>query len=298
MTKKSYLILFIAVLPCSLLAQGSSTGSSQLRIPLNARSAALGEATVSDAGQLSSWLLNPANLFSQGPLGVALAHAQWIQDVQSEFLATQIPIALGTIGLAVSTISVPGIEVRDAPGPAIGTFSARFASLQVGFAGSLIENVSFGVSAKYLYQKLYSDDATGFGVDIGLLYTTPIKGLQAGVAVTNAGSLGQFRNERSDLPTFARGGATYAFALDDFTISTSAALANSLQFSERHLQGSIEAAYNDLLSVRLGYESGYVSRGVTAGLGVRYEFLQIDYAYVPFSLGLGDGHLFSLGFQF
>jgi hypothetical protein len=298
MTKKSCLMVFITILPCSLLSQGSSTGSSQLKIPLNARSAALGEATVSDAGRLSSWLLNPANLYSQGPLGVALAHAQWIQEVQSEFLATQIPISLGTIGFAVSTISVPGIEVRDAPGPAIGTFSARFASLQVGFAGSLIENVSFGVSARYLYQKLYSDDATGFGVDIGLLYTTPIKGLQAGVAVTNAGTLGQFRNERSDLPTFARGGATYAFALDDFTISTSAALANSLQFSESHLQGSSEAAYNNLFSVRFGYESGYVSHGVTTGLGVRYEFLQFDYAYVPFSLGLGDGHLFSLGFQF
>jgi len=298
MTKKSRLLFFIVILPCSLLGQGSSAGSSQLKIPLNARSAALGEATVSDGGQLSSWLINPANLYSQGPLAVALGHAQWIQEVQSEFLATQIPISLGTIGFAVSTIGVPGIEVRDAPGPAIGTFSARFASLQVGFAGSLIENVSFGVSAKYLYQKLYSDDATGFGIDIGFLYATPIKGLQAGVALTNAGSLEQFRNERSDLPTFARGGATYAFALDDFTISTSAALANSLQFSESHLQGSIEAAYNKLFSVRFGYESGYDSRGVTAGLGVRYEFLQFDYAYVPFSLGLGDGHLFSLGFQF
>jgi hypothetical protein len=291
-------MVLMAILPSSLLAQGYSTGSSQLKIPLTARSAALGEATVSDAGQLSSWLLNPANLYGQGPPSVALAHTQWIQEVQAEFLATQIPLSLGTIGFAVSSISVPGIEVRDAPGLAIGTFSARFASLQVGFASSPIENVSLGVSGKYLYEKLYSDEATGFGVDIGLLYNTPIKGLQAGVAVTNAGSLGQFRTERSDLPTFARGGASYAFTLDDFVFSTSAALASSLQFSERHLLGSIEATYDNLFSVRFGYESGYDSRGVTAGLGVRYEFLQFDYAYVPFSSGLGDGHLFSLGFQF
>jgi hypothetical protein len=230
-------------------------------------------------------------------LTIALTHAQWIQDIQSEFLAAQIPISLGTIGIAVSTNSVPGIEVRDAPGPAIGTFSARFATMQVGFATNAIQSLSLGVSAKYLYEKLYTDDATGFGIDVGMLYRTPIRGLQAAVSVTNAGSLEQFRRERSDLPTCLRGGATYSFSLDDIVFSASAAVTNDLQQAENHLLGSLETTYKNLVSVRLGYASGYESRGLTAGLGIRYEFLQFNYAFVPFSLGLGDAHLFSLGFQ-
>ncbi len=282
----------------SLFAQGSSTGSSQLKIPLDARSAALSESNVADAGQVSSWLLNPSNLYTRGSLTVALTHAQWIQDIQSEFLAAQIPMPLGTIGVAISTNSVPGIEVRDIPGPAIGTFSARFATLQVGFATNAIENLSFGLSAKYLYEKLYTDEATGFGVDVGMLYHTPISGLQAAVSMTNTGSLEQFRRERSDLPTFFRGGVTYSFYVDDFAFSASAAVANNLQYTENHLLGSLETAYNNLICVRLGYASGYDSRGLTAGLGIRYEFLRFDYAFVPFSLGLGDAHLFALGFQF
>jgi hypothetical protein len=296
MMKKISLILVVIFLSKSLFAQGSSTSSSQLKIPLDARSAALSEANVADEGQVSSWVLNPSNLYTRGGFSVALTHAQWIQDVQSEYVAAQIPISLGTIGLAVSTNSVPGIEVRDIPGPPIGTFSARFAFIQAGFAGQVVQNLSFGLSGKYLYEKLYTDDATGFGFDVGMLYHTPVPGLQAAVAVTNAGSLEQFRRERSDLPTFFRGGATYAFSLDDFAFSASAAFTNNLQYSENHLLGSLETTYNNRISVRLGYASGYDSRGLTAGLGIRYEFLQFSYAFVPFSLGLGDAHLFSLGF--
>ncbi len=268
------------------------------RYPLNARSAALGEATVSDAGQFTSWLLNPANLYTTGSLVVALTHSQWIQEVQSEFIGTQIPLSFGTIGLAVSTNSVPGIEIREKPGPALGTFSARFASLQLGYAGDVAEDVAIGVSAKYVYEKLYVDDATGLGLDVGLTYLTPLHGLQAGFAITNYGSLQAFRSDRSDLPNFARLGAAYAFNYDAYAFSVSAALAKNLQYSENHLLGSLEATYDKTVSIRFGYETGYDSRGLTAGLGIRYEFLQFDYAYVPFSLGLGDGHLFSIGFQF
>lgn len=298
MKKLTFPIAILVVATSSLLAQGTSTGSSELKIPLNARAAALGDATVSDGGQLSSWLLNPANLYSNGPVSVALSHSQWIQEVQSEFLGTQIPLTFGTLGFALSTNSVPGIEIREIPGPALGTFSARFAAIQIGFAASPIENVSLGASAKYLYEKLYADDATGIGIDAGVVYHTPVRGLQAGISVTNAGTLRQFRNERSDLPTFMRAGATYSFELPEFGFSASIAGAKNLIYSEHHLLGSIEATYDHFISLRAGYATGYDSRGMTAGFGVRYQFVQLDYAFIPFSLGLGDGHLFTLGFQF
>lgn len=298
MIKKWFLLFVLALCPVIVVAQGSSVGSSQLKIPLDARSAALSDATIADDGRLSSWLLNPANLNSRGNVAIALTHAQWIQDIQCDFLAIQIPISFGTVGLGVSAISVPGIEVRDLPGPALGTFSARNATLQLGFASTLIQNASFGISAKYLYEKLYADDASGLGVDLGLLYRTPIAGLQAAVSITNAGSLEQFRRENSDLPTFVRGGIAYTFAVDDFAFSANTGFAGNLQQSESHVLGSIETTYDNAVSVRFGYASGYDSRGISAGLGIRYEFLQFDYAFVPFSLGLGDAHLFTLAFQF
>ena len=298
MRRLTCLIAVLVVTSAALVAQGSSTGSSELKIPLNARAAALGDATVSDGGQLSSWLLNPANLYANGPLAVSLSHSQWIQEVQSEFLGAQIPLSFGSLGLAISTNSVPGIEIRETPGPPLGTFSARFAAIQIGFAARPIENVAVGASVKYLYEKLYADDATGFGIDAGVVYHTPVEGLQAGVSVTNAGTLQQFRNERSNLPTFMRAGATYAFELPEFNLSASLAATNNLQYAEHHILGSVEATYDRFISLRAGYATGYDARGLSAGFGVKYQFVQFDYAFIPFSLGLGDGHLFTLGFQF
>ena len=292
---------FAALLLCALSparVQGSSTGSSQLKIPVTARSAALGESTVSDPGQFSSWSVNPANLSSDSPLAIALTHSQWMQEIQTEFLAARIPIASGSLGIGVSTNSVPGIEIRDVPGPSLGTFSARFACFQIGYAQNLTDEIILGASAKYLYEKLYVNEATGFGFDAGMLYNTPFQGLTAGVAITNIGGLQQFQNDRSDLPTFSRIGASYTYRRDDFDFSVSGAWAHNLRDPENHAQASLEASYSQKVSLRLGYQTGYESRALSAGIGIRFEFIQLDYAYVPSSLGLGDSHLFSLGFQF
>jgi len=293
--------LIAALLPIlfsSAQAQGSSVSSSQLKIPLTARSAALGESTVSDPGQFSSWFINPASLYSAAPLAVELTHSQWMQDIQTEFLATRIPLGGGTFGMGVSTNSVPGIEIRDVPGPSLATFSARFASFQIGYAQNVTSDIILGASAKYLYEKLYVDEATGFGFDAGIIYNTPVQGLKAGLAVTNIGGLQQFQRNGSDLPTFSRVGASYAFQLNEFDFSLSSAWANNLRDPENHLQGSLEATYSQKVSLRLGYQTGYESRALSAGIGIRLDFIQLDYAYVPFALGLGDSHLFSLGFQF
>lgn len=298
MIRKALFAALLLFVFSSARAQGSSVSSSQLKLPLTARSAALGESTVSDPGHLSSWLVNPANLFSAAPLTVALTHSQWMRDIQTEFLATRIPIASGTLGVGVSTNSVPGIEIRNVPGPSLGTFSARFASFQIGYAQNVTNDVVLGASAKYLYEKLYVDETTGFGFDAGIIYCTPVQGLKAGLAITNIGGLQQFRNDRSDLPTFSRIGASYAFQQDEFDFCFSGAWANNVQDRESHLQGSLEATYSQKVSLRFGYQTGYESRALSAGIGIRFEFVQFDYAYVPFALGLGDSHLFSLGFQF
>jgi hypothetical protein len=298
MIRKALFVVLLLFVSCSARAQGSSVSSSQLKIPLTARSAALGESTVADPGQISTWFVNPANLFSAAPLAVSLTHSQWIQEIQTELLATRIPVASGTLGAGVSTISVPGIEIRDVPGPSLGTFSARFVSFQIGYAQNVTTDLVLGASAKYLYEKLYVDEATGFGFDAGIIYSSSIQGLKAGLAVTNLGGLQQFQNDRSDLPAMSRVGASYAIPLDEFDLSVSGAWANNLQDRESHLQGSLEATYSQKFSLRFGCQTGYESRALSAGIGVHFESIQFDYAYVPFALGLGDSHLFSLGFQF
>jgi hypothetical protein len=298
MRSSKALLVFMILAPGFLNAQGSSPALSQLKVPISARASALGEGTVSDAGQFSSWSLNPANLFSREAGSLTLTHVQWIQEVQSEFIGTQFPLIHGTVGLAIATTAVPGIEIREKPGPAIGTFNARFVSLEAGYATDLLENFAVGITAKYLYEKLYTDDAVGGGVDLGALYQSPVPGLQVAASITNMGSLQEFRGERSDLPTFARLGASYRLDINEYHFRIGAASASSLHIPENHIGLSLETLYADFLAVRLGYQTGYDSRGVSMGLGIRYEFLNFDYAFVPFTYGLGGAHLISIGFQF
>jgi hypothetical protein len=298
MIRYAFIVVLLTVALASSGAQGLSASSSQLKIPLTARSAGLGESSVSDLGQFSSWYLNPANLFNESPLTVALTHSQWIQEIQTEQLAARLPVAGGSLGLGVSTNSVPGIEIRDVPGPSLGTFSARFVSFQVGYAQNLTNEIILGASAKYLYEKLYVDEAAGFGFDAGMIYVSSIQGLKAGVAVTNIGGLQQFQNERSDLPTISHLGGSYSIRQDEFEFDFSAAWAHNLRDAENHLQVGLESSYSRQVSFRFGYQTGYESRALSGGIGIRFDFIELDYAYVPFSLGLGNGHLFSLGFQF
>ncbi|HAL57765.1 MAG TPA: hypothetical protein DCP63_15165 [Bacteroidetes bacterium] len=296
--KHLHLLLVLSALSATLgKAQGISAGSTYLKIPVDARAASLGDAVVGDAARYSSAGVNPASLASEGSVGLLLSHTQWIQDIRTEFVRTRLPFSFGTIGAAISNTNIGGIELRETPGPAIGTFAARAARFQIGFARNFSEDVTVGAGVSYLYEKLYLDEATGFGFDVGGLYRTPVSGLSVALAITNIGSLSELRVESSDLPAQLRAGGTYGFARSEFAFSICAALLHETKRNATHLQVGVETTYDGLLSFRVGYQSGYESRGFSSGIGLRYSLVDINYAYVPFSLGLGDAHLFTVGFE-
>ncbi|MEX0736147.1 MAG: PorV/PorQ family protein [Bacteroidota bacterium] len=296
--KPILVILLVAFSIASVHAQGSAVGASSLKITSHARSASLGESDVAELGRLYAFNMNPASLAGPDGIEVQLSHAQWIQDVQSEHLSTRLPFSFGTLGLLLSTSSVRGIEIRDRPGLPVGTFNARAARFQLGFASKVVEEVVIGASIKYLYEKLYVDEATGYGFDIGAIYRVPFEGVTAGLSVTNLGSMQAFRSSASDLPTTVRLGGSYRFEAPVVTCSVSAAYANDVQGKNSHLQLGLELLHDEFVAGRVGYQTGFETRGLSAGIGIRWTMIDLDYAYVPFSLGLGDAHLFSVGFRF
>ena len=66
--------------------------------------------------------------------------------------------------------------------------------------------------------------------------------------------------------------------------------------SDRHLRLGVESTYDHVLSFRLGYQTGYETQCLSAGLGIVYSFARLDYAYVPFLLDFGNAHIFTLTF--
>ena len=295
--RAQFIALLVAV-PVSLWSQGSSAGVSHLGIPAMPRPASMGGALVADPATLGSATNNPANLLSSGSTEIILSHSSWIQDVRSEFLTARIPVSDFSLGLSVRSTNIDGIEIRDRPGPPLGTVTAR--SLSIGATGAIeaFENTTVGFSLRYLYEKMYVDDANGYAVDLGVLYHTPIEGLYGGLSVTNLGKLAAFRQRSTELPTMLNLGARYTIPFEQFTVALAPAFLMRMNPSTPMAALGAEATYLDLVSVRAGYQTGYDVRGFSAGLGIRYDMFGVDYAYVPFSQDLGASHIIAVGVHF
>ncbi|MGA3286636.1 MAG: PorV/PorQ family protein [Bacteroidota bacterium] len=290
------ILLAFILLPTIVLSQGTSRGVASLKLPTTPFIGATGESFIADPTALQSILINPANITSRESYGVMFSHTEWIQDIRTEFLSIAAPFRYGSLALSIANTSVDGLELRTIPGPPIGIFNTQSTSFQLTYGIKVTETISLGIAPKYLYEKIFVDEATGWGIDIGTLYTSSIEGLTLGFALTNLGSLSAFRNERTDLPSQLRLGGTYSFSLDVVSFRTAMAFSSELGISVHHISIGTEATYNDAVTVRFGYETGYEYRAFSAGVGLRYSIVMIDYAYIPSSSQMGTAHIISIGF--
>lgn len=295
------ILLFITISSVTILAQSAgNTGLSFLKYGFGARNIAMGDAGAALSNDLTGLFYNPAKLALTEKSEVLFMHNEWIQDVSSEVIGAKtelwgIPFALG-----FNVTSIGGIELREIPGEAISKFDANYfyGSLSTGFF--VVDDLSFGASFKYLYEGLLSDEATGFGFDFGLNYLLPYKGLTASAVVKNIGSMNALRNEETKLPTELRIGTAYTFSLTDskFDFTGGVEYQKYLDNDDNHFNLGGEILFNKLIAARAGYQTGYESRGFTAGIGLMWGNLKFDYAFLPFSYGLGNANLFSLQFKF
>ena len=296
---KSLIVLSILLIPACGLAQGTSVGEASLKFLFPARVLGLAEATVADTSNVGTSFANPACLAFGNSLEVSFSQMQWIQDIQSQILNSSLPIWGGTAAFTISSTNVADIPVREVPGPPLGSFTAHSTSFQLGYGINVSSVVSVGATAKYLYDKLYTDEASGYGLDLGMIYRVPFKGLSLAAVLTNLGRMSAFRSQSTDLPTKVDVGADYSFSVVGLDFVGALAVGKeTMSGGTNQVRIGAEATYDNLLSVRAGYQTGYDVRGLTAGLGIHYSLIQLDYAYIPFSQGFGDASVITIGVKF
>jgi Uncharacterised protein family (UPF0164) len=295
-------IIKIAVLfllfPVILLSQNGSTGLPFLKLGVGARSVAMGEAYTAIADDPSATFYNPAALSLISDPQVMLMHKQWIAGTTTEFLGAALPLGKISFGFGLNTTNVDGIEIRDQPGPPDGTFGLHDFDLSASAGYRLDSSLSIGVTGKFLYEKIFIDEASGLALDAGALFRLN-QYITAAAAITNIGSMSALRYEATTLPAAARAGIAFADHLTDmFSLTTAADFLKTFQDSGSRLHLGGELLYDDFFAIRGGYQIGYEAKGISAGFGIAYGAAQFDYAYVPFSETLGDTHTFALTFRF
>jgi hypothetical protein len=291
--------MLMALLPISLFAQGTSTGLVELKIPVSPQTSALAESFVAQQGSAAAGWLNPANLAMHTGYELYITHTNWMENVlQLEALNLTLPFLYGNASFLVSTSSVDDIQIREVPGPEIGTFASRSSNFQFSYGIQVAQNVSIGFGAKYIYEKIYTDETTGYSCDFGGNYSLPIDGLTLGASLTNIGKVPGYRSGEITLPSMMRVGTSYAFSVNEFSIHTAVAYSNEVNNSISHLHLGVEAAYQEYFTIRMGYLTGYDARGLSAGMGIHYSRFQVDYAFIPVSYDLGNAHSISIGITF
>ena len=297
--KKIFILLLVS--SSVLLAQSAGkTGLSFLKFGFGARNIAMGDAGASASNDLTALYYNPARLTSVEKNEVLFMHNEWIQDVSSEVFGLKwnmfgLPWAVG-----FNYTSISDIEIRTRPGKPDSKFDANyfFGSLSTGF--HIVDNLSSGTTIKYLYEGLLSDESTGWGFDFGLDYETSIKGLTVSTVIKNIGSMNALRNDGTKLPADFRLGSAYKFSVESAKLDfiAVAEFQKYLDTEDTHFNLGGDVIYDNTFALRAGYQTGYESRGFTGGIGLMWGSLRFDYAYMPFSLGLGNANLFSLQFKF
>jgi len=303
---KQITAIIVAVLilgtPVSLRAQAGSSGMAFLKLGPSARGTAMGDATSAWVTGAEAVYYNPAGLLSEhGSAQLMLAHREWIQDTRMEYLASAIPIGdASAIGFSVSSLSVSDIEIRTTPGPPDATFTARNLSLGASYALQLGEDLRAGTTAKFLYEKILVDEASGFAFDLGAQWKVPSSNVSVGAMLANLGNMSSLRSDRTKLPALFRVGPASTFQLESF--HSEALVAADLLYvipdSRAYLNIGGEFVYDGTVAVRSGYQIGSGARGYTGGIGLRYGVIQVDYAYVPLSHDLGDTHTIGILLRF
>lgn len=302
--KRTFALLLAAAtlaLPGPAWAQAGGSGLAFLKLGVSARSNAMADAMTAHVTGSAAPFANPAGLAAPAPAALRselqFMHREWIQDARMQFLGAGLQLGEeDALGLGLYTASVSGIEVRNRPGTPEATFDARSLAVAASYARRVDEDLSLGATVKVLYEKMLVDDAFGWGVDLGAQYRTPWEGVRAGAVLANLGSMSTLRNESSTLPASLRAGLAYDADLASISSAFTLAADAVFVFPSSTVVAAVggELRVVQAVAVRAGYQFGETARGVSAGIGLRWNFVGFDYAYAPLSDDLGNTHTLSL----
>jgi hypothetical protein len=298
MLKKTIIITITAVSFC-FAQSGGNSGLSFLKIGFGARNIALGDAGSAFSNDVTALYYNPAKLANNGSSEAIFMHNSWIQDIRSELAGAKTSIFGLPVAIGLNVTNINDIEVRTQPGDPISKFNANYFSGSIGTGFRIMPMLDFGFSIKYLYENIFVDEANGLAFDFGINYQTPINGLNLSASIRNIGSMNALRYVATKLPTEIRGGTSYKIVIPDSKLD----LIGGIEFLSytrdkgNHLNLGSEITYDRAFSIRCGYQSGYLSKDYTYGVGLVWGNFVLDYAYVPFKLGLGSASVISVQFK-
>jgi hypothetical protein len=277
----------------------------------------MGSAFVAKADDATGVYWNPAGLSFIKNIELNYSYSNFVGDVTLEYFSLVVLLKKwGTLNLNTTFFNMDKMEITTLSQPD-GTgeyFDAGSKSIGLSYSYKIIQFLSFGVTFKYIEEKIYHCKAKGYAFDVGIIYIFPIHNLRAGLSLSNYGTKMQMKGrdmliqpdidpsnsgnnaplnailktDKFDLPKLIRFGMTFDL-LDKIENLNFDIACNGVKHKNEDLFFNLgaEFIYNNLLFLRMGYinflEQNREKRRLCYGFGLRLNFvntlaLKLDYA--------------------
>ncbi|MBU1487496.1 PorV/PorQ family protein [bacterium] len=309
MFKRTILLIFLAIIVFTqtTLASEGTTGAQFLTWGIGARASGMGEAFCAVADDATAIHFNPAGLgFLRKPAFVGM-HSDLYADLDAatgmshSFLGYTQPVGENTFGLGLNYLNTGEHTLTNEKGDITGSCDIYDLSAILSLAHPFSDNLSVGINLKYIYSDYYAFKGRAYAGSFGLLYKTPLKGLNLGAAIENIGSKIYYKDDwqADELPANVKIGAAYNFPLGDKArILLAIDLNQPLYDDFIDYNTGAELGLFKLLSLRVGYfDKGAGWKDYTYGFGANYKGFNLDFANVPGG-DLGRNNRISLGIRF
>ena len=320
-------ILFFIVLGVSgddTVTKVATSAANWLKIDTGIRGISMGSAQTASGRGISAVHYNPASL--------AFIDRSETFYSKSNYLAgiTHNTIGYGTklsptdyFGLHLFYLDSGDMEVTTEfqPDGTEELFSVTNLSLRLLYGRQLTDRLRVGGALKYIREDIFTTYMQSFVFDIGSNFDTGIYGVILGMSVSNFGSDVQFRGEGLEevVPDSIAINETLSKITSKFSVPLTFRLglqkdlmfgdgegANRLTVSAdgiNHIDYTVyggvgvEYSWKDIAILRCGTRLFHDTAGISAGFGLRWNMLMVDYAYVNYGI-LKETHQFGIIVEF
>jgi len=197
--KLTVLMIFLTLLSSAQgVSKRGTTAASFLEIGIGARGTSMGNAYVGVVDDVNSLYWNPGGLALMNKNEVSFVQTKWLAGIDFSNVSAAFPLGnLGTMGLALTSISIGEMDVRtiDEPEGTGERFDASDFSATLGWGRKFTDRFSFGANLKYIEERIWHMKASSVAVDLGTTFRTQFRDMKIGMSVSNFGNKMQLKGD-------------------------------------------------------------------------------------------------------
>lgn len=309
-----------AIIPSLGSSRSGTSGFQYLKINVDARSSAMAGSNIADANDVSALYLNPALAVQRRGHQFYLGHTAYFADISMNYVGYIHRHRNFAFGGALTYLDSGSMEETTEFNP-FGTgrtFRTIHMAAQLTMAQELTNLFSYGISLKYLDERVEEIQSQTVVADVGFFYRVGDTGLRFAIGLNNFGidATPTGETERQTLDgrviesefedvgaptTFSIGAAYDAYRTDNLNVLVTGAIINPSDNAERLSLGA-ELGYMNMFFTRVGYEFGVDEASLPSfGVGFKLPILNyglgVDYGFSTRDR-LGSLHRIALKFNF